>query len=167
MDRPKDMEQYVLGRLGALERWPLPHLDDIEFYQIIDAAELHGHAHLRGWSRCAPQRQKKHSGSFRKAVATGFDILARGAETECLEDYASGSTVKPVLGRMNFTFYTYWGWIREVINTLESNPVSSRLKDLLAELAASKGIFSRKSDSLAESNDLWRSRRLVQPSVTV
>ncbi|PZT99004.1 MAG: hypothetical protein DI624_06520 [Brevundimonas sp.] len=102
------------------------------------------YAHLRGWSRSAPQRQKKHSGSFREAVATGFDILARGAEAKCLEGYASGSTVKPVPGRMNFTFYTYWGWIREAINTLEPNPVSSRLKDLLAELAAAKGIFSRK-----------------------
>ena len=144
VDHPRDIERYILGRLGVLEKWPLPRLDDIELYQIVDAAELLGHAHLRGWSKQAPQRQRKHSRAFREAVACGFDILAQGSEAECLETYAAGSPVAPVPGRMNFAFYTYWGWVREAINTLEPNAVSSRLKDLLAELAATKGIFSRK-----------------------
>ena len=141
---PADIERYVLGRLGAMKPWRLPHLDDVALYHIIDAAEILGYAQLRGWSEKAPQRRKKHSSIFRDAVGIGFDILAHGAEVECLEGYAAGSPVTPVPGRMNYMFDAYWGWIRWTINNLEASPISSRLRALLPELAAAKGVFSRK-----------------------
>lgn len=143
-DPPNDIERYVLGRLGAIEQRHLPHLDSVELYLIVDAAEVLGYAHLCGWSVSAPQRQKKHSSSFRNAVAVGFDILARGAEADCLQTYAAGSPVVPIPGRMNFMFNAYWGWLREAITKLEASPISSRLKELLLELAATRGVFSRK-----------------------
>lgn len=141
---PANIERYVLGRLGAMVPWHLPHLDDVALFHIIDAAEVLGYAQLRGWSEKAPQRRKKHSRSFREAVAVGFDVLALGAEVECLQDYAAGSPIVPVPGRINYMFNGYWGWLREAINKLEVSCISARLKRLLPELAAMKGIFSRK-----------------------
>ena len=139
-------ETYVLGRLGLTSGFGVPLADDEEIFAVIDLAEILGLASLHGW-RATPEFGKRGRSKNRCAsVRIGFETIREGAAgiERCLRSYALGSTVTSASDRINYSIYTYFGWIYNPSVQLGDGPLKTCLLEAMDRVAAERGIFSRK-----------------------
>lgn len=146
IEPPETWERYLLGRLGFIEPWRILFLDDVELHHIIDAADLLGFASLNGWRSEALFRRRYSAAQRREAVREGFSFLCEGENgiRRCLSTYAEGGTVLAEPGRVNFTIYTYWGWLRDAVRALPVGKCADAIRTTMEAAALERGVASRK-----------------------
>jgi len=150
VEPPESFERYILGRLGIMTPLPIPLLDAIELYKVVDFVELCGRVSINGWSRKAPRRLQKFSDDWRRQMYIGFEIAKFGSAriVELLQKYVANSQFNPRERKINFNIYDYWGWVYPAILSLNESRITVLLRRSIEEISAERGVYARKGGSV-------------------
>ena len=143
---PLTWERYVLGRLGFMEPWSIPLLDDVDLCHVIDVADILGFAAEFGWQQKSTQRMGVCYERRRRTIKRGFEFLAKGRAgiEECLTVYLARAEVLPDAGRVSHIIQAFYGWLYFAVQKLPANKCSELLISTMETVAADRRVYSRK-----------------------
>lgn len=145
VDPPNSLARYILGRIGSLPLWDLPHLREYSCGELIQFCDIVGRMREFGWS---PKLAAgvRWDAARRSRAEKGFSVAQKGFNevVDELGVFTAGSPVKPNPGQISFASGEFYGWLNLASRELARLPIGITLRALMNEHASRSGVFCKK-----------------------
>lgn len=135
-------EEYVLGRMGILDKIEIALFDELDLYEAATICEVIGRAAFYGYRKTAPRKAKVAGGERARFIAFGFSILCGGASAvhTFLREYRRTASNFSISGRRS-----KFGWFALAMKYLPKGGAEALLRNCMIGVSRDKAVRHTRS----------------------